>query len=149
MLFRLASAGVLAGPGLLATGFVIGLRVKLAAALLVAVSQVGLALCVLAALGAVQQRLARVLLAFSAGSVVFAVVLAGIWAVGEYPLQPFVNLPQMARFHGIANAFGFVHCGLLGWSVVADERRREQQRLVGASRSVGSPLRAASSGGKQ
>ena len=118
-IFRLVAVGVLACPGLLAAGFIIGPRIKLAAALLLAVSQVGLAICVLAALGTVQRWLAKTLLAFSAGSAVFAMVLAGIWAVGEYPLQPFVNLPQMARLHGIANGFGFVLCGLLGWSVVA------------------------------
>jgi len=50
-------------------------------------------------------------------SVLFAMVFAGAWAIGEYPLQPFVHLAQMAKFHGTANATGFTVCGLLGWTI--------------------------------
>ena len=44
-------------------------------------------------------------------------ILAVVWAIGEYPLEAFVNIRQMAEFHGVLNAVGFVVCGLLGWSV--------------------------------
>jgi hypothetical protein len=118
-IFKVFAAGVLAGPGLLAAGFVIGPHFKLAMALVVAASEVGLALFFLASVGALRPRLAQVLVSFSAASVLFAMVLAGVWAIGEFPLQPFVHLDQMARFHGAANAFGFVLCGLLGWTLAA------------------------------
>jgi hypothetical protein len=49
--------------------------------------------------------------------------LAGVWAVGEFPLQPFVHLAEMAQFHGTADAFGFTLCGLLGWSWAAAPKR--------------------------
>jgi hypothetical protein len=45
-------------------------------------------------------------------------ILAGAWAIGEYPLQAFVNIRQMAEFHGTLNAVGFVLSGLLGWTMV-------------------------------
>jgi len=115
VVFRLATWGILAGPGLLATGFVVGPRLKLVAALVLALSQTLLAVCIFAALRAVAHRFARVLLGVSALSVAFAMTLAATWAVGEYPSHPFVNLPQMSRLHGTANALGFVFCGLLGW----------------------------------
>jgi hypothetical protein len=29
-----------------------------------------------------------------------------------------IDIPQMAMTHGLANAFGFALCGLLGWCFV-------------------------------
>jgi hypothetical protein len=116
-LLRAVIVGVLAGPGLLAAGFVIGPRLKLAAALVIACSEVGLALFFLAGLRSVRPRLAQLFISISAASVLVAMLLAGAWAIGEFPLQPFVHLDQMARFHGTANALGFVLCGLVGWTI--------------------------------
>jgi hypothetical protein len=41
--------------------------------------------------------------------------LAASWALGEYPLQSFVELGRMERIHGSLNAIGFGICGLIGW----------------------------------
>jgi hypothetical protein len=122
-IFNIVATGVLAGPGLLAAGFVIGPHLKLATALLVAFSEAGLSLFFLADVRALQPRLAQMLVTISAASVLFAMVLAVVWAVGEFPLQPFVHLDEMARFHGTANAFGFVLCGLAGWTLAARNMR--------------------------
>jgi hypothetical protein len=116
-LFRVVAIGVLAGPGLLAAGFVIGPACKLAMACLVACSAIGLSLFFLAGIRTLRPRLTQVLVAASAVSVLFAMTLAAIWAIGEFPLQPFIHLEEMARIHGTANAFGFVLCGLVGWTV--------------------------------
>ena len=116
-IFKVVATGVLAGPGLLAAGFVIGPRLKLAMALLVACSEIGLALFFLADIRAMRPRLAQMFVTISAASVLFAMVLAGVWAFGEFPLQPFVHLDEMARFHGTANALGFILCGLIGWTL--------------------------------
>jgi hypothetical protein len=118
-LFNVVAAGVLVGPALLAAGFVIGPRVKLAAALVLATSEIGLALSFLFALRHVSLLAAKFLIALAAASVAFAMILAALWAVGEYPLQPLVHLAEMARLHGTANAFGFTLCGLLGWTLAA------------------------------
>jgi hypothetical protein len=116
-MFAVIAAGVLAGPGLLAAGFVIGPRLKLAMALLVACSEAGLSLYFLAAIPNLRPRLSQILVAFSAASVLFAMAFAAVWAIGEFPLQPFVYLSEMAKFHGVANALGFVLCGLIGWTL--------------------------------
>jgi hypothetical protein len=116
-ILNVATAGVLIGPGMLAAGFVIGPHLKLAAALLIACSEIGLAFFFLAAVRAMRPPLAQVFVAFSAASVLVAMVFAGTWAIGEFPLQPLVNLTEMTRFHGIANALGFTVCGLLGWTI--------------------------------
>ena len=125
--FKVVAIGVLIGPGLLAAGFVIGPGVKLAAALVVVCSEAALSLIFLALVGAIRPRLAQVLIAISAISVLFSMVLAGVWAIGEFPLQPFVHLDEMARLHGTANAFGFILCGLLGWTITV----RQTVRLNG------------------
>ena len=118
-IFNVVAAGILAGPGLLAAGFVIGPRLKLAMALLVACSEAGLSLFFLALARSMRPRLAQMFVAISALSVLCAMVLAGVWAIGEFPLQPFVHLDEMARFHGTANALGFILCGLVGWTLAA------------------------------
>jgi len=118
-MFKVVAWGVMAGPGLLAAGFVIGPSFKLAMALLVACSEIGLSLFFLAEVQAIRPRFAQALVAISAASVLFAMILVGIWAIGEFPLQPFVHLDEMARLHGTANSLGFILCGLLGWTFSA------------------------------
>jgi hypothetical protein len=55
------------------------------------------------------------MLIFSSGCVVAGMVLAASWALGEFPLQAFVELGRMERVHGTLNAIGFGICGLIGW----------------------------------
>jgi hypothetical protein len=86
-------------------------------ALLVACSEAGLSLFFLAEIRAMRPRFAQMFVTISAASVLFAMVLAGVWAIGEFPFQPFVHLDEMARYHGTANSLGFILCGLIGWTL--------------------------------
>ncbi|HJY87138.1 MAG TPA: YndJ family transporter [Candidatus Acidoferrales bacterium] len=115
--FQLLTVGVLAGPALLAGAFVIGPRARLAAGLFLVASQFGLGASIGLASYRVSSRLARMLLRLSSLSLAFGMCLAFLWAWGEYPGQPLLNLAQMARWHGVPNAFGFTLSGLLGWSI--------------------------------
>ena len=126
---RLVLPGVLLGPGFLAVGFVIGPLVKLVAALLLALSLLGLSLLLLFFLRSVGSRPAQAFFALASISTCIAMVLAGVWADGEYPLQPFLNLPQMALLHGTINAFGFCLCGLLGGLLAGPVRREPRCEL--------------------
>jgi hypothetical protein len=111
-----AFAGVVVGPGLLGLAFLVGPKVKLAAVILIVVGQFGLATGMIrVALGNVN-RVARAMLLLSSGCVVAGMALAASWALGEYPLQPFVELGRMERIHGSLNAIGFGICGLIGWT---------------------------------
>ena len=125
-LSRIVIAGVLIGPGLLAIGFVAGPRVKLAAALILVLGEIGLAISFVFALKFVARFTAQLLLTIAAASIAFSMALAAVWAVGEYPLQQFVNLDQMERFHGTVNALGFTLCGLLGW-ILATTKAKQQE----------------------
>jgi hypothetical protein len=110
-----ALAGVVAGPGLLGLAFLIGPKVKLAAVFLIVAGQLGLATGMVRVALATENPFGRAMLLLSSGSVVAGMVLAATWALGEYPLQPFVDLGGMERYHGALNAIGFGICGLIGW----------------------------------
>ncbi len=47
--------------------------------------------------------------------------------MGEYPLHAFVNLEQMARYHGVLNSVGFGLCSLVGWSLLQRKSMPECQ----------------------
>lgn len=58
---------------------------------------------------------ARWLLVVSAAAVLVPMVLAVQWAIGWNFGTPALSIPMMARTHGVANAFGFALCGVMGW----------------------------------
>jgi hypothetical protein len=116
LFFRIGLSCAVLGPGLLGLAFLAGPKWKLAAVGLMVIGECGVALGTfrigLSDSGAIGGRL---LLAGSA-CVIFGMALAGIWAAGEYPLHAFVNLEQMARYHGVLNSVGFGLCSLVGWT---------------------------------
>jgi hypothetical protein len=119
LLFPVGAIGALAGPAFLAAGFLIGPRVKLVAALLVAAGEVALAGCFIGSIREVGQISSRLLLVVSASSVLISMCFAALWAIGEFPRQPFLDLARMAAWHGSLNAFGFTFCGLAAF--IADK----------------------------
>jgi hypothetical protein len=114
-LLRVALLAVVCGPGILGLAFLLGPKVKLVAALLIAVGQLGLASGMVRLGLSAKNSNGRWLLVVAGASVAAGMILAAVWAIGEYPLQAFVNIRQMAEFHGILNAVGFAACGLMGW----------------------------------
>ena len=56
----------------------------------------------------------RALLEVSALASIAPMILAVSWAAGNYWKVPMLSIPDMARTHGVLNAFGFVLCGLVG-----------------------------------
>jgi hypothetical protein len=110
-----ALAGVVVGPGLLGLAFLVGPKVKLVAVILIVLGQFGLATGMARVAVGTANPVGRTMLLFSSGCVVAGMVLAASWALGEYPLQSFVELGRMERIHGSLNAIGFGICGLIGW----------------------------------
>jgi hypothetical protein len=121
-LLRVALLAVVCGPGILGLAFLLGPKVKLVAALLIAVGQLGLASGMVHLGISAKNSRGRWLLVVAGASVAAGMILAAVWAIGEYPLQAFVNIRQMAQFHGILNAVGFAACGLMGWTIMKAER---------------------------
>ena len=54
-----------------------------------------------------------VLLGVSGVAIWVPMVLAVAWAAGQHWDVPFLSVPDMARTHGLANAFAFTLCGLV------------------------------------
>lgn len=107
---------VLAGPALLALGFVLSDTLRFVFALWMVVSLWALAGATLWAVKWIQPRKARVLLTASAGTVFLGMVLVVVYATGEYLGEYWLLIPQMARWHGVVNGIGFALLGLLGWN---------------------------------
>jgi hypothetical protein len=124
--FRLVAAVVIAGIALVAAGITLARYtplVEVAAALLFAASLLGLAALMLSiGLPATAGRLARMLLAVSAASLVVTMLFAASYALGQFLGMPIVGIPRMVQIHGWLNAIGFALCGLLAWTI---EKRDE------------------------
>jgi len=112
---RVLLLAVICGPGLLGLAFLVGPKLKLIAAMLVAIGQIGLAVAMVKIALINAHGLPKFLLIGSALSVAIGMVFAAMWALGEYPLQPMTDLSQMAHVHGVLNAVGFGFCGIIGW----------------------------------
>jgi YndJ-like protein len=122
---RMALSCAVLGPGLLGIAFLAGSKLKLAAVALMVVGECGIAVGTFRIGLSDAARTGGRLRLVGSTSVIFGMVLAGIWAVGEYLLHAFVNLEQMARYHGVLNSVGFGLCSLVGWTLL---RRQTQPK---------------------
>jgi YndJ-like protein len=120
---RVALASAVIGPGLLGLAFLAGPKLKLAAVMLIVAGQFGLAAGTICVAARMEHSAGRALLFLSSGCVLAGMVLAATWAMGEYPLHPFVDLARMEKYHGVLNAVGFGVCGLLGWANAVGPKR--------------------------
>lgn len=88
---------------------------------------IGLVLLVLLTFGwvipAVAPLTGRVLLAIGALSTCGAMVLASLYAYSLATKTLIIDIPTMALTHGLLNAFGFVTCTLLAWTVITIRSR--------------------------
>jgi|SRR5690348_3440714 len=130
-LLVLVTLGILAGPGLLAIGFVTEPQVKLMAAALVALSEIGLGCFLFKTLFVQGSATGKAFLGFSAASVFFTMALVIAWSVGEYRREPILDLYQMEQLHGTSNALGFILCGLLGWTLSRNAGNLVRKKLTG------------------
>jgi YndJ-like protein len=121
-MLRWALTIVVLGPGVLGLAFFAGPTAKLVGALVFALGLISLAGTMIRVGIAARNGVGRWLLFASGGSVAVGMSLVAMWAVGEYPLQAFVNIRQMAEFHGVLNGVGFVGCGLVGWGLLEAEQ---------------------------
>lgn len=67
---------------------------------------------------------AKRLLLVSAASIAAAMVIAGIYGVGELTGSGWIGIPRMVKMHGLFNALGFTLCGLIAHLQLAPARPR-------------------------
>jgi hypothetical protein len=111
-------------PFVVAAGFVISPLLKMAAAVLFSASVAALAIAVRSCGVRTESGTARVLLQVAAGAIFAGIVLSAAYAVADFVGSDVLTIPQMARTHGILNAFGFCLLGLLGWLVEGSPQSR-------------------------
>lgn len=128
LLLRVALSCAVLGPALLGLAFLAGPKLKLAAVVLMVIGEYGIAFGTFRIGLANASGIGGRMPILGSACVILGMALAGIWAVGEYPLHAFVNLEQMARYHGVLNAFGFGLCSLVGWALLRRKRMPEESR---------------------
>jgi hypothetical protein len=122
--FSWVAPGVLGGPLLLATGYVLDSPIwKLLAVHLIVVSLLALAVLHLPVLVSPLRPLPRLLLAISAAGLAAAMALAALYGIGDYLGRITIDIPRMALTHGSLNALGFLVSGMAGWLCLHSDER--------------------------
>lgn len=116
-IFPFIAAGVVASPALLAAGITLSPIIEFAGAVLLAASLFALAVLGLRfVIPRAKSRAACALLALSYLSAFAGTGLAVTYALGNFVEKVYLEIPDMARWHGSIMAVGFSLAGLLGWN---------------------------------
>jgi hypothetical protein len=125
--FKLAPIGIIGGTPLVAAGISFSPALALVGTVMIAVGLVLLAILVIGwILPSIESIPGRVLLVVSSVSCLPAMALACAYAYSIVFHKLIIDIPQMAMTHGVANAFGFSLCGLVGWCLVRNVRTEER-----------------------
>jgi len=124
-LLRISAIAVIAGTPLVAAGITFSPLLALAGAIVIASGLLLLSALVIARVvpGLHGRGGAQLMLLISSASSMFAMTLACVYAYSIVARRLLINIPQMAMFHGVANALGFSLCGLIAWCFIRPEAR--------------------------
>ena len=123
-LFPLAVISIIGGTPLVAAGITFSPALALIGAFVISIGLTTLAGLVIGSLlRKVNPPTGRILLGISSLSSFSAMVLARLYAYSIVAKKLIIDIPQMAMTHGLLNAFGFVTCGLLAWSIIKPQTR--------------------------
>lgn len=119
---RALIVAVVLGVPLVGVGISLSQHVEVVAAVLLAVACLTVAMLQLRA--ALKSRNANhaMLLLISVSSLAAAMLLAAVYALGEFTANDWLSISTMVQTHGVLNAFGFVLCGLIARSLEAADR---------------------------
>ena len=121
--FLLIVVALVAAMPLIAAGITFSPLLGLIGTLLLTTGLVLLAVLTLArAWPAIASTSARILLVIAALSSCAAMVLACLYAYSIVTYTLIIRIPTMAMTHGLLNAFGFVTCSLIAWSIISANR---------------------------
>lgn len=116
-LYQLTCWTVMLAVWIVAIGFVISPLAQLAGAVLLAAGMTLLAVFLCFVLPRRSGRLAGALLVVAGLSLALPMALAVAYAAGELGAGPGLTIPEMARWHGLFNAFGFAGAGLAAFAL--------------------------------
>ncbi|HEY6185929.1 MAG TPA: YndJ family transporter [Terriglobales bacterium] len=125
---------VIGTPFLVAAGFVYSSTLKMVAALALSIGVFVLSALQLWVAKTLTIGFSRVYVRLSGLSVAAAMVLASVYAIGDWLKQDWLVIPRMASTHGLLNAFGFSLLGFLGWvvelSITSSVNEREDVEVL-------------------
>lgn len=121
--FRIVVLAIIAAMPLVAAGITFSPWLGLIGTVLLSVGLVLLAVLTAGwVIPATPSASARFLLVIAALSSCAAMVLACLYAYSLATKTLIINIPTMALTHGLLNAFGFVACSLLAWTIITLRR---------------------------
>jgi hypothetical protein len=127
-IFPLIVFAIIAAMPLIATGITFSPWLGLLGTLLLTSGLVLLAVLTLARVWRViASTSARLLLVIAALSSCAAMVLACLYAYSIVTHTLIIRIPTMAMTHGVLNAFGFVTCSLIAWSIITSRHASPTQ----------------------
>lgn len=128
---RLSLLGIIAGMPLVAAGITFSPLLELISAIGLATSLILLAFLMLFITTRQDMpRLGQFLLTVSAICLIIGMVFTYLYAISEFSGYYLVIIPQMVKFHGVVNAFGFALCGLLAGHVLRSYRPNSSPQPV-------------------
>jgi hypothetical protein len=123
-IFKLTPIGIIGGTPLVAAGITFSPAAALVGTVMITVGLLILAvLTVIWILPSIPSFVSRLLLLISSHSILPAMLLACAFAYSILFQKLIIDIPLMAKTHGIANAFGFALCGLTAWALIAKRQR--------------------------
>lgn len=128
--FVFAAVSVIAGTPLVAAGITVSPLIALVGAVVISLGL--FCISFLNLFWIVPQFLSlspKLLLIISALATVPAMVLAIAYAYSIVFHTLIVDIPQMAKTHGVINAFGFALCGLVAWVLVVNSQQGITRQL--------------------
>ncbi len=125
-LYRVSAWSMIFNPILIALGITVSPLLEVVCAVGLAVGLLGLSGLMMGRLAPrAKGLLAPILLAVSGLSLVLTMLLAALYAVGEFLEQGWISISAMAHSHGWINIVGFALCGLLAWALDPPPTRDE------------------------
>ena len=121
-LYRFSAFGAVLGPPAIALGFVFSPLFKATAILLYTAALWALAVLQWHAAGGMPRARARICLRTSSAAVLPGMLLAAYYGLGEYLGLRWIDIPQMARWHGPINGLAFTLAGIIGWRFAFREK---------------------------
>lgn len=119
---RLMLLSIVAGVPLVGVGISLSGAIEVAAAMLLTLGCCLLAVRQVHAAFRFRDSIRMTLLLVSSLALVSAMVLAAVYAWGEFTGAAWIDIPTMIRTHGAFNAFGFAACGIAGHALRGKNR---------------------------
>ena len=124
IIHRISLVGIIAGMPLVAAGITFSPLLEVSGAIGLATSLAMFAfLMIFSASRIVTHRVGQILLTVSAICLIIGMVFTCLYAVSEFTGYYWVVIPQMVKFHGLTNAFGFALCGLLAGNILHSQHQ--------------------------